>query len=419
MLDTAIIRRLRLPGGRPFQLLITSQAVSSCGDWLYNVALLAFVYERTGSATWVSLTTAARVVPMVALGPLGGVLADRYDRRRLMVGADVIRAALMVVLGVVAAAGLPIILAPVLAGAATAASAVYPPCVAACTARLMPGEELQRANALRAGIGQASIVVGPVLGAAVMLVAGPAVSIMLNALTFIASAVAISAVRAGEMFAAPQRSGDVQLPSVLAEIRTGALALRGAPTAVRLVAADVLCSAVYGMLTVTLVLVSRKVGAGNGGYGLLLGGFGVGGVIGATVTARLDAPSRWRGTLAVAMLLVGVPLVALGVVPSLAAAVALAVLGGGGMIVGEVLGDTALPRMLDDEVLARAYGLVFPISISGIVAGSLIAGPLVSLLGLTGALAAGGVAVLSIGALLVSRPLDATATATAPVPAVG
>ena len=56
--------------------------MSSCGDWLYNVALLALVYERTGSATWVSLTTAARVVPVVALGPLGGVLADRYDRRR-------------------------------------------------------------------------------------------------------------------------------------------------------------------------------------------------------------------------------------------------------------------------------------------------------------------------------------------------
>jgi hypothetical protein len=119
------------------------------------------------------------------------------------------------------------------------------------------------------------------------------------------------------------------------------------------------------------------------------------------------------------MLLVGIPLVALGVVPSLATAVALAAVLGGGMIVGEVLGETALPRLLDDEVLARAYGLVFPISISGIVAGSLIAGPLVSVLGLTGTLAVGGLAVLSIGALLVSRPLDVTATATAAVPAVG
>jgi len=406
MLNCALIQRLRLPGGPPFRLLIASLAVSSVGDWLYNVALLALVYERTGSATWVSLTTAARVMPVVLLGPIGGVLADRYDRRRLMIGADVIRAGLMVALGLVAAAGLPILLAPALAGAATAASVVYPPCVAACTARFVSGEELQRANALRSGIGQAAIVLGPALGALVMVVAGVSAAILLNALTFILSALAVGVIRGGDRFAPPARAGDGELPSVLAEIRTGARALRGAPVAVRLVAADVLGSAVYGLLTVTLVLIGPKVGAGAGGYGLLLGGFGVGGVIGAAVVGRVDAPSRWRRTLTVAMLLVGLPVAALGVAPTLAAAVALALLGGGGMIVGEVLSETALPRLLDDGVLARAYGLVFPISIAGIVAGSLLAGPLVSLLGLTGAMAAAGAGVLAVGALLVSRPLD-------------
>jgi MFS family permease len=406
MLDSALIQRLRLPGGRPFHLLIASLAVSSCGDWLYNVALLALVYERTGSATWVSLTTAARVIPVVALGPLGGVLADRYDRRRLMIGADVIRAGLMVALGLVAAAGLPILLAPVLAAAATAAGVVYPPCVAACTARFVRDVELQRANALRSGIGQAAAVIGPALGAVVMVVAGLSAAILLNAVTFVVSALAVGAIRAREQFAPPAQGADVKPPSVLSEIRTGARALRGAPTAVRLVAADVVGSAVYGLLTVTLVLIARKVGAGAGGYGLLLGGFGVGGLIGAVVTGRVDAPSRWRRSLTVAMLLVGLTIAALGVVPTLAGAVALAVLGGGGMIVGEVLSETALPRTLDDDVLARAYGLVFPISIAGIVAGSLVAGPLVSLLGVAGAMAAAGAGVLAVAAVLLSRPLD-------------
>jgi MFS family permease len=408
MLDSAFIQRLRLPGGRPFHLLIASLAVSSCGDWLYNVALLALVYERTGSATWVSLTTAARVLPVVALGPIGGVLADRYDRRRLMIGADVVRAGLMIALGLVAATGLPIVLAPALAAAATAAGVVYPSCVAACTARFVPDTELQRANSLRAGIGQAAIVAGPAIGALVMVVAGVSGAILLNAVTFVVSALAVGAIRAREQFAPPARDADEKLPSVLAEIRTGAQALRGAPTAIRLVAADVIGSAVYGLLTVTLVLVGRRVGAGAGGYGLLLAAFGVGGVIGASATGRFDAPSRWRRTLTVAMLLIGLPVAALGVVPTFAGAVALAVLGGGGMIVGEVLSETALPRTLDDAVLARAYGLVFPISIAGIVAGSLIAGPLVSLLGLTGAMVAAGAGVLAAGALLVSRPLDVT-----------
>jgi MFS family permease len=406
MLFTRLITRLRLPGGRPFHLLITSLAVSSCGDWLYNVALLALVYERTGSATWVSLTTAARVVPIVALGPLGGVLADRYDRRRLMIASDLIRALLMVALGVVAATGLPILLAPVLAAAATAASAVYPPCTAACTARFVPAEELQRANALRSGIGQAALVLGPALGALMMLVAGPAPAILLNAGTFLISALAVGAIGASEQFEPPARTGEEKIPSVLGEIATGARALRGAPATVRLVAADVVCSAVYGMLTVTLVLIARKVGAGAGGYGLLLGGFGVGGVIGTSVAARIDAPSRWRRTLMVALLLVGVPLTMLGAVPTLAGAVGLATIAGGGMIVGEVLSETALPRMLDDEVLARAYGLVFPISIGGIAVGALIAGPLVSLLGLTGTMVAAGTAVLVVATLLLNRPLE-------------
>src|ERR1700760_1826475 len=92
MLSSRPIRRLRpLPGGRPFRVLIAALAVSSLGDWLYNVALLAFVYDRTHSATWVALTTAARVAPMVVLGPLGGTLADRHDRRVLMIGSDAVR----------------------------------------------------------------------------------------------------------------------------------------------------------------------------------------------------------------------------------------------------------------------------------------------------------------------------------------
>jgi len=402
---TAITHRLRLPGGRPFHLILTSLAVSSCGDWLYNVALLALVFERTGSATWVALTTAARVLPVVVLGPIGGVLADRHDRRRLMIASDLARALLMVALAAVAAAGLPIILAPMIAAAATAASVAQPPCVAACTARLVADAELPQAQALRSAIGQAAVVVGPALGAVVLMASTPAIAILLNAFTFLGSAAAVFSVAPGEAFRPSVRESDAPAPSMFAEISDGARALRGAPAALTLIAADVLCSAVYGLLTVTLVLVSRKVGAGNSGYGLLLGAFGAGGVVGAIVTARISTSAQWRRTLALALALVGVPLAALGVAPTLPLALALALLGGGGMIVGEVLSETALPRVLDDSVLARAYGLVFPVSIFGIVLGSAIAGPLLALFGVTGALAAAGLFVLAVAALLLHRPL--------------
>src|SRR5258707_15609737 len=99
-----LVRRIR-----PLRRLLAALAVSQVGDWLYNLALLAFVYDRTHSVTWTAVTTAARVLPMVLLGPFGGILADRYDRRRLMIASDVLRVGAMVLLAVVALAGLPVL----------------------------------------------------------------------------------------------------------------------------------------------------------------------------------------------------------------------------------------------------------------------------------------------------------------------
>src|SRR3954454_17000210 len=113
----------RLPAGlrsRPFRRLAGALAASQIGDWLYNVALLMLVFERTGAASWIALTTAARVLPIVVLGPLGGVVAARFDRRRVLTGSDVVRAGVMGALPLVALAGLPIALAPLLAALATA-----------------------------------------------------------------------------------------------------------------------------------------------------------------------------------------------------------------------------------------------------------------------------------------------------------
>jgi MFS family permease len=388
-----------------FRLLLASLAVSSLGDWMYNVALLAFVYERTGSPTWLAVTTAMRILPIVVLGPLGGVIADRYDRRRVIIVSDLLCAALMVALAAVVIFELPVVLAPLLAGAVTLTGAARPPAVAASTPRLVEASALQRANAARAAIGQGAIVAGPAIGAVVLAVSSPAVAIFANAATFLVSIALVTAIPAGPAF----RPGTAGEPvHLLADLRTGFDALLGAPAAMRVIAADIICSAVYGMLTVALVLVAGQVGAGPGGYGLLIGAFGVGGLLGATVAGRVDG-AQWRRTLAIALALVGLAVAALGVAHTLWMALTLGLVGGAGSIVAEVLSETALPRLVDDEVLARAYGFVLPAALSGIVAGSLVAGPLVALLGLTGALVATGFAVLALSALVLRRPLAVVA----------
>src|SRR6266567_3310200 len=160
---------LRYPA---FRALLAGLAVSQAGDWLYNIALVTLVYQRTGSAMWAGVTTAARIVPMVVLGPFGGIVADRFDRRRVMVACDLIRLALMLALALVAAANLPVVLAPVLA---TAAATPYLPSVAATTPRLVAGADLPGANAARAAaVTGAGIIAGPALGGVLLLLGQPA-----------------------------------------------------------------------------------------------------------------------------------------------------------------------------------------------------------------------------------------------------
>ena len=188
-------------------------------------------------------------------------------------------------------------------------------------------------------------------------VSSPAVAILANAATFLASAVLVAAIPAGPAFrpARPTRAA----ARLLSELRDGVDALRGAPAAVRVIAADAICSAVYGILTVTLVLVAGRVGAGAGRLRAAArrvrrrrrGRRGVAG--------RIDG-GHWRRTLAVGAR-------ARGAAGRRARRRRLAVdraragvVGGTGAVVAEVLSETALPRMLDDAVLARAYGIMLP-----------------------------------------------------------
>jgi MFS family permease len=373
---------------RSFRRLLVGLAVSQAGDWLYNVALLVFVFERTHSPAWVATTTAVRVLPVVVLGPLGGVLADRYDRQKVMVASDLLRVLCMLGLTAVALTDLPVVLAPVLAAVATAAAAPYGPCTAATTPRLVPAADLPGANAARSAVGMAAIAAGPVVGALLLLLGEPAAAFILNAGTFALSAILVLSITPGPVFA-PSATGERQ--SVLADVATGARALREHPVAVRLVGADVICSVVYGMQTVLLLLLSRSLGLGDAGYGYVLAGLGLGGIVGTTLTSRAARSAHPRRTLVLALMAVAAPSALMAVTPCLTGLLVWSVIGGAGAALVEVLTETALQRDLDEEVFARAYGIALPAAIAGIVGGSLVAAPLVMAIGLTGALVATGV----------------------------
>jgi MFS family permease len=257
-----------------------------------------------------------------------------------------------------------------------------------------------------------SIIAGPLGGALLLLLGSPATAFLLNAATFAASAVILLGLPAGALFAVAPR--DAGASGVLRELRAGAAALRGNAVAARLVGADIMCSLAYGAQTVLLLLLGRELGYGDAGYGYLLAGCGIGGLVGAALAARLGGVRR-PGHVAVVLLAVAIPSSLLAVTPWLAGAVFLAVVIGAGSVMVEVVVDTALARSLDEAVLARAYGLAFPASIGGIVIGSLIAAPLVALVGLSGALATVG-GLVAVYCLVLGLPASARRDVVSPVP---
>jgi MFS family permease len=385
-----------------FRWLVSGLAVSQIGDYLYNLALVVLVYERTHSALWAGVTTAARVVPVVILGPVGGVLADRFDRRRIMITCDLARMGLMVLLAAVAAFQLPIVLAPVIAAAATAGAAPYVSCVAAVTPRVVDDADLPGANAARSAVTGAGIVLGPALGGVLLLLGSPAFAFALNALTFGLSTLAVLAVRADDAFRPRRAAG--RPGGLLREVAQGAAALRSRPAALRLVGADTMCSVLYGAQTVLLLLVSRQVGLGAQGYGYMFAAIGAGGLLGTALAGRVSRLNS-RPVLAAALAVAGVPTLLLAVVRWPAAAIVLTGLTGMGALLVEILTETTLQTELDEDVFGRAYGIAFPAAIAGIVVGSVIAPGLAALLGGSGALVVVGGTVLAY-ALLVMRGAD-------------
>ncbi len=414
--DGTIRAALRYPA---FRRLLAGLAVSQIGDWLYNLALVALVYERTHSPLWAGITTAARVVPMVALGPFGGVIADRFDRRRVMMACDLARLALMGVLALLALTRLPIVVFPLIAALATAAGASFLPSASAVTPRLVPDADLPGANAARSAVTGLGIIVGPALGGVLLLLGTPVLAFVLNAITFGVSALAVLAIPANPAFR-PERSG-ARPAGLLQDIADGAAALRAHPQAVRLVGADIVCSLIYGMQTVLLILVAHRAGLGLHGYGYLFAGIGAGGLLGTALASRAARCPHPRAVLVAALAAVGLPMVLLAWVQAAAVhwpalAIAAAGVTGVGAILVEILTETSLQRSLPPAMFGRAYGLALPASIAGIAVGSLIAPVLISLLGGTGALVACGAAATGYGLLLA---VPRRQSRVAPVPADG
>jgi CRP-like cAMP-binding protein/predicted MFS family arabinose efflux permease len=396
---------------RDFRYLAASLTVSQVGDWLYGVALVVYVFDQTGSPAWVAAAAVLRLAPYVLFGAVGGAIADRYDRRAVMIATDLARAACMLGLAAVVLAEAPVWLALALAFASATAGTPARPAQGAITPALVAEHDLAAANAVVSTLEHTALVLGPAIGGLLLVLGSPAVAFAVNGASFLASAALVVPIGA-RAAAEPEEE---QPPSLGRRLADGFGALARSGDAALLVGLLVAASFVYGQEVVLLVLVSeRLLGTGSEGVSALTAAVGLGGLAVAGLTSRLAGARRPGRTLLLVMLAFSLPLMSLAVIRRPALAYAVMAVEGAGNIVFDVLAITMLQRVVRGELLGRVFGVLDSLAVAGILAGSLLVPVIVGAAGLRWALVVAGGTLLAVTAAAVPRlrGLDRRAEAT-------
>lgn len=420
-----------------FRAMLAASAVSRAGDFLFNVALVVVVLDRTGSAAYVAALVALRLAPFVLLTPVAGLLADKVDRVSLMIGSDLVRAVLMVLLTGAVAADAPVWSLVAIATAMSTASTPYQSSFMATLPSALPERDLPSGNAFVSGVEYVAMIAGPAAGAALLLTGPDWVPFAINALTFLASAVLLSGVRRRGQVSQAQRNtleaaragaGAADRPSgargVLQELAQGVTAMRSDPVLLGLSLSLIAITFTYGFELVYLVLVSDRIlGTGPEGVGVLEALVGVGGVLGSAVAARLTLSSRPRLVVMGVVLFCALPLGLLAWTSSPAVAYALMLVEGAAAVSLDVVVVTSMQRVVPADRLARVDGILGSLSTGGALAGNLLAAPLLTLVGLRPALLIASSVPTAVALLALSRGgrFDARSNATteALAPTVG
>jgi MFS family permease len=413
-----ILRWLKRAGGygvalrhRDLRLLLGAQAVSMTGSWAYTVALLAYIFDRTHSLAWVGAASTLRVLPGFVLSPYGGVLAERFERRRVMVVSDLLGGACQAGLCAVALLGGSAAWAIALAVLTMASTCAYDPAVTATVPGVVTESDLPAANALVQTVENLVLIAGPALGAVLLAVLSPSAVFAVNAGSFLGGALLVSRIGVRSTPVDVTEGGTAGLRAQLA---VGVRAITGSRRAATLVAGVALTSFLYGTDTVQLVgVATERLGTGARGFGWLLAAMGVGGVLIAPAVEQVSRLNRLVPVITGGIVAMGLPTLLLLAVRQPVAAAALEACRGAGMLVVDTLAMIALQRSVPADRLARVCGVLWAIAIGAITLGAAIASPVIDAVGLAGSLWLFGTApiALVVLALPALRGLDREAAA--------
>ncbi|MDQ6852163.1 MAG: MFS transporter [Actinomycetota bacterium] len=352
---------------RNYRLYFVGQLISTSGTWMQSIAQAWLVFQLTGSGVALGVTTALQFTPMLLAGAWGGVLADRVEKRRLLIGTQAASGLLALVLGAVTAFGVvELWMIYVLALALGAVNAIDNPARRAFVAEMVGTEHLSNAVSLSSAMFTSARVVGPAVAGLVIATAGVSWCFFANGLSYVAAVAAFALMRRDEFFAVspvPKRKG---------QLREGLRYAWSIP-AIRL---PLVLTAVIGTLAwnfqVVLPLLAKDTFGGDAGtFGTMYALMSVGSVVGALVTAH-QARATQRFLLGAALAL-GVVLVLAAIAPTLAIEMLVLVLVGGAGI-----GFTAMANgVLQTETAPEMRGRVMALFSVAFLGSTPIGGPIV------------------------------------------
>ena len=364
-------------------------------------------------------------LPYIVLSVPAGVIADRFDRRLVLLSSDLVRGSVMVLMTLIVATDGPVLALVLLAMVAASGSAFFYPAMAAYLPSLAADErQLGPANSAMASIGNLSFIVGPAIGGLLIATGGLVFPFILNALSFLviagilwtlppsigraarrAPAEEAVTARRGPPRATAARPRRIQrppsaepLPAPVAGVRPAADAPK-ARLPWRPFSGVLLIQFIEGFFdggiqSATIIIAVSVLNAGEEANGFLNAAIGVGGLIGALVSSVLVLRRRLSGPLIAGAAITAVGAAILGCTPLLSVALLAIGLTAAGSIVIDVVLETVFQRVVPDELRGRAFGTMMTLSTVSAAAGAFLIPILIVNIGAFQTLGLSGAAIL-------------------------
>src|SRR5919198_1419827 len=372
-----------------FRRLFLATIGSGAGTWLALVALEVDVFVRTGSSSWVAALLIADLLPTFAIGILVGPLIDRFSRRGLMIGADIVRLAVFAALPFTSSATQVGALATVAGGA----TGFFRPAVYAWLPNVVDDSDLPNANSLLQTADNVTWALGSVAGGALVSAAGVDAAYWINAFTFLLSAALLAGIpqRLLQATAAASRGH-------WADLRDGfAIAVRSRALLTVLIAWNV---AMFSNAAVNVAeprLAFRAFDAGRFGLGLLMGCSGAGLAVGAFLAGAWIEKRGLANVYGISLGLMALGIGTAAAAPDVWVAAACVVISGAGNGAAVVCNALLVQRGAPDALRGRAFAVLMSTNVAMLTLGMVVAGRVTDLVGARWVWGAGAAIVAGAG----------------------